>query len=132
MATVRDLWRAIRAAPTRQLAYSAARLPLEVAAAKQLSAIPPVELAELTGPISYQAVIASTDSRHEWSLGAAEQIVLQAVVAGRNVRSVFEIGTFNGATTRLLAEAVPALESETSDALKRERVEPAGTASAAK
>lgn len=107
MATARDLLRAIRAVPVGQLAHSIGRLPLEIAAARQLSALPRVELAELTGPVSFQAVLAPAGGRHEWSLGAAEQIVLQALVAGRGVRSAFEIGTFNGATTRVLAEALP-------------------------
>lgn len=107
VATAKDVFRAIRAVPARNLAYAAARLPLEVAASRQLSALPRVELAELTGPVSYQAVVAPASTRHGWSLGAAEQVVLQAVVAGRGVRAVFEIGTFNGGTTRVLAEAVP-------------------------
>ncbi|MDQ4039104.1 MAG: class I SAM-dependent methyltransferase [Actinomycetota bacterium] len=107
MATAKDVFRAIRAVPARDLGYAAARLPLEVAASRQLSALPRVELAELTGPVSYQAVVAPASTRHGWSLGAAEQIVMQAVVAGRGVRSAFEIGTFNGGTTRVLAEAVP-------------------------
>lgn len=107
MATARDLLRAVSAVPAGKLAYAAARLPLEVAASRQLSALPRMELAELTGPVSYRAVVAPASTRHGWSLGAAEQVILQAVVAGRGVRSAFEIGTFNGGTTRVLAEAVP-------------------------
>lgn len=102
-----DLVRSIRAVPPRKLAYAAARLPLEVAASRQLSGLPVVELAALTGPIAFQAVVAPASTRHGWSLGAAEQIVLQALVAGRGLHSVFEIGTFNGGTTRVLAEALP-------------------------
>ena len=107
MATAKDLVRSIRTVPARKLAYEFARLPLEAAASQQLASLSVVELAELTGPVSYTAVVAPVSTRHGWSLGAAEQIVLQAVIAGRAVRSAFEIGTFNGGTTRVLAEALP-------------------------
>ena len=45
--------------------------------------------------------------RHDWSLGAAEQLILQALIKARGCRTAFEIGTFNGGTTRLIAEALP-------------------------
>jgi predicted O-methyltransferase YrrM len=55
----------------------------------------------------YAVRIAAKESRHGWSLGAAEQIVLQLVLQGRQCLDVFEIGTFNGGTTKLLAESLP-------------------------
>jgi predicted O-methyltransferase YrrM len=45
--------------------------------------------------------------RHDWSLGAAEQLILQTLIKTRGCRTAFEIGTFNGGTTRLIAEALP-------------------------
>jgi hypothetical protein len=46
-------------------------------------------------------------SRHAWSLGAAEQLSLQVLIRTRDCRTAFEIGTFNGGSTRLLAETLP-------------------------
>ena len=43
-----------------------------------------IELAELTGDVTmFEVQIGSADSRHAWSLGAAEQLVLQALVRSR-------------------------------------------------
>ena len=108
MANFTDLVRAARAIPARRLARGLARSPLTMRAEAQLSQLPRVELSELAGEVSFTAEVASAQSRHAWSLGAAEQIVLQALVVGRGVQSAFEVGTFNGGTTRLLAEALPA------------------------
>jgi predicted O-methyltransferase YrrM len=107
MATVKDLTRAIRAVPPAALARGVARTPLELHAARLLEALSTVELVAVTGPITFQAQVATVSGRHNWSLGAAEQIVLQAIVSGRGVMTAFEIGTFNGGTTRVLAEALP-------------------------
>lgn len=107
MATVKELARAVRAVPTRRLARNVARTPLELRAACLLEALPSIELVTLTGPITFRASVSPPGGRHDWSLGAAEQIVLQTLVKGRSVTRVFEIGTFNGGTTRVLAEALP-------------------------
>ena len=72
-----------------------------------LRSLPTVELASLTGPLSFTATISALDRRHDWSLGALEQLVLQALIQARGIRSAFEIGTFNGGTTRVIAEALP-------------------------
>src|SRR5690606_12168981 len=47
------------------------------------------------------------DERHLWNLGALEQSLLCQVVRSTDAKTVFEIGTFDGATTRLLANALP-------------------------
>jgi predicted O-methyltransferase YrrM len=91
----------------RTLARRVARTPLELQAGRILDELPTIELVEVSGPTTFEAHVAEASGRHAWSLGAAEQIVLQAVVSGRHVRSAFEIGTFNGGTTRVLAEALP-------------------------
>jgi predicted O-methyltransferase YrrM len=107
MATTKDLKRALRAVPPAVLARGIARAPLELQAARLIEALPTVELVAVTGPATFQISLATVSSRHEWSLGVAEQVVLQAIVSGRGVSSAFEIGTFNGGTTCVLAEALP-------------------------
>lgn len=83
------------------------RSPLTREAAALLESLEVVDLAELTGGVTFQATVRSPDAQHGWSLHATDQLVLQALVAARGVRTAFEIGTFNGGTTRLLAEALP-------------------------
>ena len=84
-----------------------ARTPLVRSAALLLADLPAVDLSELTGGLTFEATVSPPEARHAWSLHAADQLVLQAIVAGRGVRTAFEIGTFNGGTTRVLAEALP-------------------------
>src|SRR4051794_31186279 len=107
---VRLLKAALRAAARspRAVARSAARLPLELEVAERIAALPQFELAALAGESTDISVhLAPSDSRHSWSLGAAEQFVLQTLIQARACRTAFEIGTFNGGTTRLLAESLP-------------------------
>ena len=99
--------RAFVAVPAHKLARNGVRLPLEMQAEAMLAALPEAQLVDVSGETTFSATIARRTSRHAWSLGAAEQLVLQAIIAGRGVRTAFEIGTFNGGTTRVLAEAVP-------------------------
>jgi len=89
-------------------ARAVVRLPLEMEAAARIASLPVIELTSLiAGTEQIPIRAASVESRHGWSLGAAEQFVLQALIRGRVCRTVFEIGTFNGGTTRLLAESLP-------------------------
>lgn len=106
MSKLMQLARAVKAVPPGQLARGVARHPLEAQAAALLDALSELELADITGPVTFPAQIQPRAGRHAWSLGAAEQFVLQAILAGRKVRTAFEIGTFNGGTTKLLAEGV--------------------------
>jgi len=99
--------RLVARSPGRYL-REVARLPLEQQAAARIASLPPVELADLTGDVHEVTVqLARRDTRHTWSLGAAEQLSLQVLIRTRGCRTAFEIGTFNGGTTRLLAEALP-------------------------
>lgn len=67
-----------------------------------------MEVADITGDTPEIHVrLAAKSSRHDWSLGAAEQLILQVLIRTRGYRTAFEIGTFNGGTTRLLAETLP-------------------------
>jgi predicted O-methyltransferase YrrM len=110
VAHVRQLGTAIRLAAKHPARYlrQVARLPLEQQAASRIAAQPMLELADLTVDGSGITVdVAPKVDRHPWSLGGAEQLVLQALIRARDCRNAFEIGTFNGGTTRLLAETLP-------------------------
>ena len=71
--------------------------------------LPEVTLADLVDLDSVPPVAAGAAwaDRGRWSLGPTERLVLQALVAGRGVRTAFEIGTYDGGTTAVLAEALP-------------------------
>ena len=107
MAELRDVARASRALWPRQFARAIGRAPLLADAEQRLAKLPRVELTELTGHLDPRISLARPKSRHAWSLGFAEQIAIQVLVSTRGLCSAFEIGTFNGGTTRLLAEATP-------------------------
>lgn len=106
MAKLSDLARAVAGMPPAQLARGLGRFPLEAQAGHLIDDLPTLELADVTGPVAFEVQVQPRSSRHAWSLGASEQLVLQAVLAGRRIRTAFEIGTFNGGTTRLLAEGI--------------------------
>jgi predicted O-methyltransferase YrrM len=89
--------------PIRQLVRS----PLEREAAALLEGLDVADLTEVTGGVTFTASVRSPDAQHRWSLHAPDQLVMQAIIAARGVRTAFEIGTFNGGTTRLIAEALP-------------------------
>lgn len=100
----------VRAAAThpRRFIRGAARLPLEQQAAARIASLPVIELADLVDHASDLTVrVGGGGDRHGWSLGAAEQLILQVLIRTRACRTAFEIGTFNGGTTRLLAETLP-------------------------
>ena len=106
----RQITTALRYAAADPRAYlrGVARLPLEQRAARAVSGLPTIQLAELCGGVREVTVnLAPADSRHGWSLGEAEQLCLQTLIRTRGCRTAFEIGTFNGGTTRLMAEALP-------------------------
>lgn len=107
MARIREVAGAIASSPPRALARALARTPLEFQASRLLDTLPTAELVDIAGTGAFQASLEARSDRHPWSLGAAEQLALQAIIAGRSVMTVFEVGTFNGGTTRVLAEALP-------------------------
>jgi hypothetical protein len=82
------------------------RRPLEVQASALISQLPPIDLSEVAGDLTFTATMSVGEGRHAWSLHACDQLLLQAIMAARKVRTAFEIGTFNGGTTRLIAEAI--------------------------
>jgi predicted O-methyltransferase YrrM len=107
MAKLSELARAVISIPPRELARSVARLTIEAHASKLLERLPQLELVDVAGSVELTVDLAPRANRHDWSLGAAEQFFLQAILVGRQVRTAFEIGTFNGCTTKVIAEALP-------------------------
>lgn len=107
MARLRDVAAAVVTIPPAALVRAVGRLPLEVQARRLLEALPQVELADVAPATAGSLALGTGARRHVWSLGAAEQIALQLIVASRGVHTAFEIGTFDGGTTRILAEALP-------------------------
>ena len=98
---------AVRADP-RGLLRDAGRLPLQRQASARLKSLPIVELSDLTNGVGEVAIrLPQSTTRHAWSLGVAEQISLQVLIRSRGCKTAFEIGTFNGGTTRILAETLP-------------------------
>ena len=70
--------------------------------------LPVIELADLVDFSSEATVrFGAKADRHGWSLGTGEQLVLQVLIGARACHTAFEIGTFNGGTTRLIAETLP-------------------------
>lgn len=51
---------------------------------------------------------AAAANRHFFDLPYAERFLLDVLIRNRSVRTAFEFGTFRGATTRLMAEAIGA------------------------
>lgn len=105
--SLRDYARAVRTAARQTSVKSMARRPLERQAQELIDGARAVDASELTGGTSFIARLMDPSSRHAWSLHAPDQLVLQALVSARGVRTAFEIGTFNGGTTRVIAEALP-------------------------
>lgn len=106
MQKLRAFARAVNSVPTRRLVRGVARYPLEAQAGGLLDTLPMLELVDVAGLVTVPIRVEPRAGRHQWSLGAAEQLVLQAILAGREVRNAFEIGTFNGGTTKVLAEGL--------------------------
>ena len=92
----------------RRFFREVARLPLQREAASRIASLPVAELADLAGEVHDVVIrLPTPSSRHSWSLGTPEQLSLQVLIRARGCRTAFEIGTFNGGTTRLIAETLP-------------------------
>lgn len=103
---LQEAWKTFRAGPIR-FARRLTKQLLVSGAERRIAALPRCELSRLLHRHDHQVKLSLEVSRHAWSLGAAEQLVLQMLIADRGVRTAFEFGTFNGATTALIAEALP-------------------------
>ncbi|HEX7095269.1 MAG TPA: class I SAM-dependent methyltransferase [Acidimicrobiales bacterium] len=84
------------------------RYPMEYQAARWIDQLPIVSVPELFEQLGAREVTFPTPQleRRLWNLGALEQAVLCQVIRSIEARAVFEIGTFDGATTRLLASSL--------------------------
>lgn len=93
---------------TRHLVRRWLRYSDYLAAERLLRSLPMVRLSELADmsaqpPVPVEVVFSDRDG---WSLGPVERMALTAIISGREVTSVLELGTFDGGTTRVLAEAI--------------------------
>lgn len=83
------------------------RAPIRFAAKSQVEAVPAVSLPELL-PMRQELVstLLSVESlrRGDWNVRLDEEILLGLIVQTLQARRIFEIGTYNGRTTRRLAE----------------------------
>jgi predicted O-methyltransferase YrrM len=99
------------ASPPNLLRYarSALRLPLEQDAARRIASIPETDFSALFPDVEnlHLDVPDESLSRHGWNVKLHEEILLRASVRATAPKRVFEIGTFDGGTTRYLAEAAP-------------------------
>jgi SAM-dependent methyltransferase len=109
------VWRALKSvaqtgdpAEIRQFLKGWAKFPVEYAAARAMAKLPLLKVDDIAGDsateISLRRLLADTG---EWSLNLTERLVLSIAVKGRRANRIFEIGTFDGGTTKLLAELIP-------------------------
>lgn len=82
------------------------RFPLEHDAAQAVSETPARSFSEMFPEIgiSEECVPLGSLDRHAWNVRLDEEIYIGLVIKAINARRIFEIGTFNGATTRYMAE----------------------------
>jgi SAM-dependent methyltransferase len=86
-----------------------ARFPLVYGAGSAIEALPQLQPQDvILGPAVEMSLASSAADLRDWSLGVTERLVINAMIRDRGIRDVFEIGTFNGGTTRMMAEAIPA------------------------
>ena len=93
-----------------EFARSCIKFPVEYAAARAQQAVPAACFNELFSEPKDASfsVDPSSFGRHGWNVKLHEEVYLAAAVTVLQPRKLFEIGTFDGNTTRRLAEAAPA------------------------
>lgn len=107
---IRGLRRAITAWSLGRAITAWSQSPDYLLAADRLFGLPQVNLAEIV-PLDDATPLPLSEMfcpRAEWSLGPLEQAALVSIVRARSMSRILEIGTFDGGTTALLAEAVGA------------------------
>ena len=108
-----------------RMARHCARSPFEFQAMRRISRLRAYELNDFvsdTREIEFR--FPASKSRHEWSLGVSEQLVLQTIIREHGASTAFEIGTFNGGTTRILAETLPKAERSGRSTSRKSRSTP--------
>jgi predicted O-methyltransferase YrrM len=93
----------------RDFAVGWTKFPVGFAASRAHNAVPAVVFSELfknTDQLNQTINGASLD-RHVWNVKLHEEIYLSAAIQSISPDRIFEIGTFDGNTTRRMAEAAP-------------------------
>ena len=82
------------------------RYPLEHAATQVVSGTPEVSFSELFPEyaLGEECIPPRSLDRHMWNVRLDEEVYLGLIIRAVKARRIFEIGTFNGATTRHMAE----------------------------
>ncbi len=103
--------------PSRAFGWlrGSARLLLERSADRRRSAVPQRQMLELlqqAGPAGPSVPEIKIDGswlgRHAWNVKLHEAVFLAVLVKHMRAKRIFEIGTFDGGSTRILAEHAPA------------------------
>jgi hypothetical protein len=100
----------VRPSRLLQFAKLCLKFPIEHTAAQAQQAVPAVAFTDLfPDPAGLHfSVDPASFSRHGWNVKLHEEVYLSAAVAVLKPLILFEIGTFDGNTTRRLAESAPA------------------------
>jgi predicted O-methyltransferase YrrM len=97
--------------PRRLLRFSKSLLkfPLEYSAAQALEEVPVASFGELFKATDLLRISVDREAlnRHHWNVKLHEEVYLSAAVQLLKPMRIFEFGTFNGNTTRCLAESAP-------------------------
>lgn len=105
---IASLWRQVgpRATDRRSLVAGLTRLPGRREAAQVISGTPCIGLENLAALAGVENVTLNADPRvrHPWALPAVESEALALLLNYVRASRVFEIGTFDGGTTALLAD----------------------------
>jgi predicted O-methyltransferase YrrM len=82
------------------------KFPLTYQASKALEGVPVTTISELFAAENVWPVFVPAKSldRHPWNIRLDEEILIGLIVQSLAARRIFEIGTFDGGTTRLLAD----------------------------
>jgi predicted O-methyltransferase YrrM len=84
----------------------ALKYPVDYEASQAVGATPEVSLEEFLPSAAEDAITVEPRSlrRHAWNVGLHEEIYIGLAVRALNAKRIFEIGTFNGETTRYMSE----------------------------
>ncbi|MBU6315996.1 MAG: hypothetical protein KGR47_05770, partial [Acidobacteria bacterium] len=106
-----SLWRQLgpKAAGRRAFVSDLLRFPVRREAETLVDAVPQVSLEQLMEMFGSARLVLAPGGRerHSWGLPALESSALLVLLEALSPSRVFEIGTFDGGTTALLAERTP-------------------------
>jgi predicted O-methyltransferase YrrM len=106
---LRDLLTRSGGEVSKEFLRSWGRFPMRYRAEQTIGTIPALSLGQMLADLGIDEMVISPEGadsdHHGWGLRALEQQILAAMVRSTGSRRIFEIGTFDGGTTRLLAVA---------------------------